>query len=167
MSAERIGAMPFAPSLLRLDHRCLMVLRSGLAAVRPEEGCALVIGTMPTAAGDLRITAIWPCCNAWRPSDATDSDLADRSRRNCFVVDPREQIAAQRWARQRQCQLLGVAHSHPQSPASPSIRDCHWGQPERLMIILGSDGTLRAWWMARDRSLNEITILIWDTQQHG
>ena len=37
--------------------------------------------------------------------------LGDRDSR--FALDPREQIAAQRWARLRGLEVLGVCHSHP------------------------------------------------------
>ena len=168
MSAERIGVVPFAPSLLLTDHRCLNVLQRCLGIMHPEEGCALLIGERNLTA-PWRLSTVWPCCNAWRGNAEGPGDMVQRCSR--FAIDPREQIAAQRWARRRACQMLGVAHSHPETSAQPSLHDRRWGEPERLMLIRSGQGELRAWWLGRHREIHPITITItssiWDTQDHG
>ncbi|HMM76720.1 MAG TPA: M67 family metallopeptidase [Gammaproteobacteria bacterium] len=40
-----------------------------------------------------------------------------------FLADPREQLAAMRRMRERDEALLGIYHSHPTGPATPSARD--------------------------------------------
>ena len=88
-------------------------------------------------------------------------------RRSRFLVDPREQLAAQRWARDRHQRCLGVAHSHPASAPVPSPQDRRLGQTESLMLILSASLGLRAWWLHGDRSVDEIPIQLWDTQNHA
>ena len=82
-------------------------------------------------------------------------------------MDPREQLAAQRWARDRDQRCLGVAHSHPASDPMPSTHDRLWGEPESLMLILSVPLGLRAWWLHGDRSVDEIPIQLWDTHNHA
>jgi proteasome lid subunit RPN8/RPN11 len=128
------------PERLELDGHCLIVLERTLLASAPEEGCALLLGQQRAAT--LSLKAIWPCCNIWQPS-------SERLFR--FSLDPREQLLAQRWCRTQELVVLGAAHSHPCSEASPSETDRHWCVGPTLMLIRSGLGTgrqaLRAWWM--------------------
>ena len=95
-----------------------------LRAAAPSEGCALLLGRQQAA--ELLLERIWPCCNSWQPPE-------QRSQR--FLLDPREQLHAQRWARERQLQVIGAAHSHPTSPAVPSGTDRELCFGPTLMLI--------------------------------
>jgi len=134
-----------------------------LRAAAPHEGCALLLGLQHNA--ELSLERIWPCCNSWLPAE---------QRRQRFLLDPREQLHAQRWARAHQLQVIGAAHSHPSSPAVPSATDLELCFGPTLMLIRsgltepalsGDDpaplGDLpatvveplqpwRAWWIAED-----------------
>ena len=115
-----------------------------MRAAEPHEGCALLLGGQH--GGDLWLERIWPCCNSWQPAE-------QRSQR--FLLDPREQLHAQRWARAHGLQVLGAAHSHPTSPAVPSRTDRELCVGPTLMLIRTGldhpDATLlqplRAWWL--------------------
>ncbi|MCP9891128.1 M67 family metallopeptidase [Cyanobium sp. Aljojuca 7D2] len=130
---------------LRAGHRLLTVLRQILACAGPEEGCALLLGQR---LGDgWRLDWVWPCCNVWPVPN-------ERCRH--FAIDPREQLLAQKWGRQRGLELLGSAHSHPTSEAVPSASDCRLSALPALMVILGAgsqhqtpeqDQELVAWWL--------------------
>lgn len=138
-------------------------------AAQPQEGCALLLGgggRLPSAAApqlasapparsglpetpangsgivttDLDIRLIWPCLNVWDPA-------AERTRR--FLLDPREQLLAQRWGRQRGLQVLGSAHSHPSSAARPSVTDLALAVAPTLLLILSplEDWAPACWWL--------------------
>ena len=79
------------------------------------------------------IRLIWPCLNVWMPA-------AERDGR--FQLDPREQLLAQRWARQRNMLVLGSGHSHPRSAAIPSDTDLELAFTPALQLILSP---LEAW----------------------
>ncbi len=127
----------FSPTGLAADGRLLIVLGRLLVAAHPDEGCALLLGQ--TGSSLWRIRMLWPCCNVWPQPE-------ERGQR--FAIDPREQLVAQRWARPRGWQVLGVAHRHPASAAVPSSTDCRLCVPPALMVIQGEPGDLRAWWLA-------------------
>lgn len=143
------------PCRLLIDLDCLMILRTSLEAVAPEEGCALLLGdAMP----ECRIRQVWPCCNVWRPgligfseddpvADGVDAPSASPSRRSRFAVDPREQFAAQRWARRHRWQVIGSAHSHPQTDPVPSAVDRRWAVSEGVMVIDSGTRGIAAWWL--------------------
>ena len=126
----------FTPTGLAADGGLLIVLGRLLAAANPDEGCALLLGEAGSSLW--RLQRLWPCRNVW-------PQPGQRGQR--FAIDPREQLVAQRWARVRGWQVLGVAHSHPTSRAVPSSTDCRLCLPPALMVIHGEAGDLLAWWL--------------------
>jgi proteasome lid subunit RPN8/RPN11 len=123
-----------------LSGHCLIVLERTVLAESPSEGCALLVGH--SRGQSLVVQRIWPCCNSWQP-------VAERHRH--FLLDPREQLLAQRWVRERGLEVLGAAHSHPSSPAEPSRSDRELCLGPTLMLIrsgvTGEPAPLRAWWL--------------------
>jgi proteasome lid subunit RPN8/RPN11 len=124
------------PGEIRIGRQVLTVLQQVLAGAAPEEGCALLLGERGPGGdgGEDRLgdpwllRRIWPCRNVWEPA-------AERGRR--FAIDPREQLLAQKWARNRGLLVLGTAHSHPTGAPVPSATDLALGFGPTLMIILG------------------------------
>jgi proteasome lid subunit RPN8/RPN11 len=112
------------PARLQAGRQCLIVLERVLRAAEPQEGCALLLGYQQGES--LVLQRIWPCCNRWEPA-------AERERR--FQLDPREQLLAQRWGRDHGLQVIGSAHSHPSSHASPSGTDRLMTLGPTLMLI--------------------------------
>ena len=127
-----------------------------LRAAEPQEGCALLLGQRRGPV--LVLERIWPCCNRWQPAE-------ERHRR--FLLDPREQLLAQRWARDQGIQVLGSAHSHPRSAAIPSETDRQlcWG-PTLMLIRSGLPSgpaaapALRAWWLPERPEQAALELLI-------
>jgi len=158
-SADLIGRRLNPPSTIRLDHRCLTLLHRSLLAVWPEEGCALLLGRFEATAS-LRLETVWPACNRWGAAEADMPWIVARpaERDRNFLLDPREQLAAQRWARSRGQMRIGVAHSHPASNAEPSVADRQRAEPHQLMLILGNDGQIQAWWLGEDRQVRPVLI---------
>ena len=118
-----MAAIP--PASLTIGRQQLTVLEHVFTAARPVEGCALLLGC--TAPG-WQLRQVWPCLNVWPVP-------AERQRR--FALDPREQLLAQRWGRQRGLQVLGCAHSHPSSAPEPSALDRELTLPPALLLIAG------------------------------
>ena len=154
---------------------CLKVLIHSLVAVNPYEGCALLLGNHKQSASlqkknSLEVQMIWPCCNSWEPEimrlrkspqKLSNFIKEDLSKVNRFLIDPREQLLAQRWARTRNWKILGSAHSHPNGPPIPSDVDRYWTFAPGLMVIIGKFATIRAWWMVEDQTFHpkELAIL--------
>ena len=149
-----------------------MILRASLGAVSPQEGCALLLGE---SAAEPTVRFVWPCCNVWNPgfggfSDVitTDGDQAPASpsRRSRFALDPREQIAAQKWSRQRGWRILGSAHTHPGGKPVPSAVDRQWAAGEGVMLIDAGAAGVRAWWLRGggqgmpDRTAEALSLVI-------
>ncbi len=130
---------PFAPTAVASDRRLRVQLQRLLADPAPEEACALLLGQRRDGGGLWRLRRLWPCRNVW-------PQPAERPRR--FAIDPREQLLAQRWSRERGLEVLGHAHSHPRSAPIPSASDRRLCVLPALMLIQGPDGEQRIWWLA-------------------
>ncbi|MEX2524981.1 MAG: M67 family metallopeptidase [Gammaproteobacteria bacterium] len=67
-----------------------------------------------------------------------------------YLMDPQQQIDAMRHMREREEDLLGIFHSHPDSPAQPSDTDlARAAYPDTIYIIagpVGDDMTLNAFY---------------------
>lgn len=125
-----------APAELQASCHLLTVLQALLEAAAPQEGCLLLLGRRQGASWQLQ--RLWPCLNIW-------PDPAARRRR--FLLDPREQLLAQRWARARDLEVLGAAHSHPASAPEPSASDRQLTAAPALMVIAAPSEQCRAWWL--------------------
>jgi proteasome lid subunit RPN8/RPN11 len=136
---------PQTPAELGIGRQALTMLEAVLEAAAPDEGCALLLGSLDPWC----VRRVWPCLNVWEPA-------AERSRR--FALDPREQLLAQKWARARGLSVLGSAHSHPLSEPVPSALDRSLAFGPTLMLILGQGpvaGELRSlacWWLPEQGS---------------
>ncbi|MFN9530389.1 MAG: M67 family metallopeptidase [Cyanobacteriota bacterium] len=123
-----------APAEIRFGRKVLTVLRRVLQAAAPEEGCALLLGPR------WEVRQAWPCRNVWSPAE-------DRYHR--FAIDPREQLLAQKWARQRGWLVLGSLHSHPVGEPVPSATDLALAVPPAFRAIQGVSG-LACWWLPEE-----------------
>ncbi len=78
------------------------------------------------------------------------------SRENRFLISPDQFRAAEKYARQTGRQMVGIYHSHPDSPARPSAydRDHAWPWFSYLIVSVagGKAGEANAWQLRDDRS---------------
>jgi proteasome lid subunit RPN8/RPN11 len=105
----------------------------------PYECCGALLG-----ADDL-ITEVLPIANS-----------SDEPKERRFRIRPEDFQRAERRAEQRQLELLGFYHSHPNHPARPSDNDLEHAWPNLIYVILSIDsqrtGDLTAWLLRDDRS---------------
>lgn len=91
----------------------------------PAECCGLLEGAREGQR--FRITALYSARN-----------LSSDPHR--FEIDPRDQAAAQRRARERAAAVIGCYHSHPDGQAMPSIADrAGAGEDDFLWLIAGGE----------------------------
>lgn len=134
---------------LTSDHRQQMLQQA--TAAYPEECCGILIGLSNPPGGGRSLLMVWPCNNTWdaiaaeefacleAPSETELPRVVERSRR--YWIDPREMLAAQRYARtldhpQGTPDIIGIYHSHPDAPAIPSECDRRWAWANYSYIII-------------------------------
>ncbi len=109
----------------------------------PEECSGLIVG-MDT--GEMKVVVdVWPAEN-------THED--ERKRR--FLIDPMDYMKLEERATERDLDVLGIYHSHPDHPAEPSEYDRDHALPGWSYIITSvrEDGIkdTRSWILRDDRS---------------
>ncbi|AHY47425.1 putative metal-dependent protease of the PAD1/JAB1 superfamily [Rubrobacter radiotolerans] len=109
----------------------------------PEECSGVMVG-MDT--GEAKVVV-----DVWRAENTHEDE---RSRR--FLIDPKEYIAFEKRADERDLDILGVYHSHPDHPAEPSEYDRDHAWPGWSYVIVSVSGeevrNTRSWLLKPDRS---------------
>lgn len=80
----------------------------------------------------------------------------DNSKENRFLISPMAFRDAERYADEKNLDLLGIYHSHPDHPANPSEFDREHAWPWYIYVIVsvnkGKAGAFKAWQLEEDRS---------------
>ena len=109
-------------------------LREHAVNCSPEEACALLLGSLDG-----------PSCVIM---DAILTENSDHSPVR-FTVPDDQLIQSYRTAKERRLEMVGIFHSHPNSPAVPSETDTTYMRlnPVAWIIYSGSERGFRAWTM--------------------
>jgi proteasome lid subunit RPN8/RPN11 len=107
----------------------------------PHECCGFLVGR--EAEGVKVVQEVWPARNA-----------RDDSPQNRYLVPPEEILRAEKESRQRNLQILGYYHSHPDVAARPSEYDRQFAWPWYSYLIqsvrAGQAEELLAWIVLED-----------------
>ena len=113
-------------------------------ALYPEEGAGLLLGLIE---GDHReARRVLPMPNHFEPNE----------RGHRYRLDPQETLQAEQLAEQLGLEVIGVFHSHPDHPPTPSQYDLEWAVPWFVYLITsvenGSASDSRVWRMLENHS---------------
>jgi len=138
---------------LHLSPNHLQFVFSHAEEIYPEECCGILLGRIAQSdssveadsslAFNKEVVEVWKSQNTW--DDSTEAEIEKllgdganqsltRSRR--YWIDPRELMEAQRYGRDRQLDIIGIYHSHPDHPAMPSECDrvMAWQQYSYMIV---------------------------------
>ncbi len=124
----------------------------------PFECCGLLIGRFEPA-GRKVVLETYPISNA----------REEEAKRNRFLIRPEELLRGERHAREKNLDVVGFYHSHPDSPAAPSQYDLEHAWPTYSYIIVSVNDEraedLWSWEMESDRSrFNKEEIVVRQTE---
>ena len=112
----------------------------------PHECCGLLIGRSFPEDGRKMVLETYPISNA----------REEEARHHRSLILPEEYMRGERYAREKQLDVVGNYHSHPDHPAVPSQYDLEHAWPTWSYIIVsvrqGNAVDLRSWEMQADRS---------------
>ncbi len=163
------------PKYIEFHNETNYVLSRFLKAAEPAEGCAILIGQKKNSTTDnkknfWKVMHIWNCRNVWgqQESKLIDQNISvfsnqtniQLSKKNRFEIDAKDQIASQKWAREKNLEVLCCAHSHPLGKNKPSEMDLFLHQAPGLMVISDKDGDLKAWWINNKLNFHSVKIKI-------
>jgi proteasome lid subunit RPN8/RPN11 len=131
--------------LITISNENLSAINSHGEQDYPYECCGLLIGRFESD-GIKVVTETYPISNAREES----------AKRNRFLITPEELMSGERHARDRNLDVVGFYHSHPESPAVPSQYDLEHAWPTYSYIIVSvmnqKAGDLFSWEQQPDRS---------------
>ena len=163
------------PKYIEFHNNTNSLLSSYLKAAEPDEGCAILIGKRKNSStyhknNFWEIKHIWNCHNIWGQQESKlivqntctfpNQKNIKLSTQNRFEIDAKDQLAAQKWSRVNNLEVLGCAHSHPKGKNRPSELDLLLQQSPGLMVISNKNGNLKAWWVKNKFSFQRVKIEI-------
>jgi proteasome lid subunit RPN8/RPN11 len=126
--------------VLNLHSYHLQDIQTHAESTYPEECCGLLLGHL---SGDARtLLEVLPTENSWDEETADAFQLVDglskrkSSKRNRFSIAPQVMLWAQKEARNRNLNIIGIYHSHTDHPAVPSEFDRVIAWPQYSYIIV-------------------------------
>jgi len=133
----------------------------------PEECCGLLLGQM---SGDVKtLIEVLPTLNSWGDELASDllaiesSPQPKSSKRNRFSIAPKVMLQAQKDARDRHLDIIGIFHSHPDHPAVPSEFDraIAWQRYSYIIVSVqqGQACDLKSWSLDDDQQFQPEAII--------
>lgn len=144
---------------LKLSQSQVEQIRRHGATDYPNECCGVLIGV--TNGANKEVREVVPLRNLRHDPDLAQEllpvvDPERETERNRFLIDPRDQLRAEKDARARGLDVLGYYHSHPDHPARPSNYDREHAWPFYSYVIVsvhrGSPADLASWGLSEDRS---------------
>jgi proteasome lid subunit RPN8/RPN11 len=99
-----------------IDKDILNKIRVHLESAYPNEACGFLLGTQHRE--ERNITHLVEVENQ-----------STENQRRRFQIDPLDYLKAERFATKEGLSLLGIYHSHPDHPATPSVHDLEFAQP--------------------------------------
>ncbi|HEX4601462.1 MAG TPA: M67 family metallopeptidase [Gemmatimonadales bacterium] len=139
---------------LQLDPRHVAAIRRHGEADYPAEACGLIGGMIDESEGGHKVAVqLVPLAN--QRTDAA---------RNRYLIDPDAFRRAQEKLDRDGLEVLGVYHSHPDHPPTPSAFDRAHAWPWLSYVIVGvargRSGELASWVLADDRAAFEVEPLV-------
>jgi proteasome lid subunit RPN8/RPN11 len=133
---------------IALSPEQILSIRSHGESAYPEECCGLLLGTIPD--GVKTLVEVWPTENAWSAEAENNwpeqTGLTERRR---YAIKPEAMLRAMKHGRDRNLEIVGIYHSHPDCAAVPSEcdRKMAWAQYSYIIVSVrqGSSEDLRSW----------------------
>lgn len=132
-------------------HQLAAIRRYG-ESTYPDECCGLLIGKI--CQNRKTVVEVKATKNVWNAESAEFflDDIAATARSH-YTIAPETTLAVQKETRDRNLEIIGIYHSHPNHPAIPSECDCIYAWQQYSYIIVsvqqGEASDLNNW------SLNE------------
>lgn len=139
--------------MLNLTYHHIQAIQTHAESTYPEECCGLLLGHL--IAETKTLIEVLPTENSWDAEMADVFQVLDGSserkfsKHNRFSIAPQVMLKAQKDARDRNLNIIGIYHSHTDHPAIPSEFDRAIAWTEYSYIIVsvrqGSASDLKSW----------------------
>ncbi|MEC4818121.1 MAG: M67 family metallopeptidase [Scytonema sp. PMC 1069.18] len=135
--------------MLQLSPKHQQTIYTHAESTYPEECCGIILGYLTNESKT--VVEVIPTENAWNAETAPDDFRNDTefSKRRRYTIAPQTMLQVQKEARDRELNIIGIYHSHPDYPANPSEFDRQYAWQEYSYIIVsvqnGQAGDIKSW----------------------
>jgi proteasome lid subunit RPN8/RPN11 len=139
--------------MLKVSVEHLRVICTHAESTYPQECCGLLLGK-PDRDGKT-LVEVMPTENTWsNQAAASFAEIESQwqlgeNKNTHYTIAPETMLRAQKQARDRQLEIVGIYHSHPDHPAIPSEFDraCAWQSYSYIIVSVpqGKAGELHSW----------------------
>ncbi|MBE9035349.1 Mov34/MPN/PAD-1 family protein [aff. Roholtiella sp. LEGE 12411] len=137
--------------MIKLSQEHLQTIRAHAENIYPDECCGIIFGYLASETSESKtVVEVMPTENAWstEAADFPGTHTAESKRRQ-YAIAPQVMLQAQKEARDRSLNIIGIYHSHPDHPAIPSECDRLYAWQGYSYIIVsvqnGKAGELKSW----------------------
>ncbi|MFB2892129.1 Mov34/MPN/PAD-1 family protein [Aerosakkonemataceae cyanobacterium BLCC-F50] len=135
--------------MIKIPAEHLQTICTHAERTYPEECCGIVLGKIGD--GEKTVVEVWETLNAWEEEKWAEFPASGgvRGKERTFAIAPLDIIKAQKAARDRQLQIVGFYHSHPDHRAIPSEMDraIAWAVYSYIIVSVskGKAHEVRSW----------------------
>ncbi|MEA5583274.1 M67 family metallopeptidase [Nodularia harveyana UHCC-0300] len=139
----------------------LQIICTHAESTYPEECCGLVLGYL--GGEGKTVMEIISTENSWnsQAENFADENTQQTTRRR-YAIAPEVMLQAQKTARDRAWNIIGIYHSHPDNSATPSECDRLYAWAEYSYIIVcvqnGKTATVKSWSLDDDQQFQPESI---------
>ncbi|MGI0489325.1 M67 family metallopeptidase [Pantanalinema rosaneae CENA516] len=147
---------------LRAEH--LQTMQAHAERAYPDECCGLLLGKL--VSDDRTLVDVRTVANAWDEEVANEFAAAEASltKTRRYWIAPEEMLVAMRQARQRDLDVIGIYHSHPDHPAVPSECDRRhaWQHYSYLIFSVhrGQAGEFYSWQLDDSHQFQSEAVIV-------
>jgi proteasome lid subunit RPN8/RPN11 len=133
----------------------------------PEECCGLLLGEITP--NHKQVMEIWQTENTWQDdkdnpfNEFNHPPQKNLSKKNRFAIAPQTLIQAQKYTRDKEIAIIGIYHSHPDYPATPSAFDqaIAWAIYSYIIVSVGQNqiNQVTSWSLDEDHQFQPESIL--------
>lgn len=151
--------------MIKLSTQNLQIIFNHAESTYPEECCGVMLGEKSS---DKNVVEVIPTQNAWNREAADDFSSCDatHSRKRRYTIAPREMLRLQKSSRDKNLHIIGIFHSHPDYPATPSEfdRNCAWQEYSYIIVSVqnGKAGDINSWVLDDNSVFGQEKILVID-----
>lgn len=154
--------------MIYLSHQQLAQIHCHAEITYPEECCGLLLGNLDR--DDKRVVEVRETENSWTNEiednlpNIARSNQQPLSKKNRFTIDPYTLLQVQKEVRDRNLNIIGIYHSHPDHLAIPSTfdREIAWWHYSYLIISLKQSKVIetRSWKLEENGQFKEEVMTI-------
>ena len=157
-------------TVFQLQATQLQQIQNHAERTYPEECCGLLLGQVKRDSPEVKVLIeVWETANAWdsQLAETTETFTPEESGRSLtksrrYWIDPKDLLNAQRSARDRGLDIIGIYHSHPDHPAVPSEcdRTLAWAGYSYMIVSVqqGTAQDTRSWQLNESHQFHAETL---------